>query len=49
VAITPEDEHDAIVAYKVHVYRGLVERARVEVEWAREGLALVDRLDASRA
>jgi DNA-binding PadR family transcriptional regulator len=47
LAIAPEDEHDAIVAYKVHVYRGLVERARVEVAWAREGLALVDRLEAS--
>jgi PadR family transcriptional regulator AphA len=47
LAIEPEHTHDAIVAYKVHVYRGLVERARVEVEWAREGLALVDRLEAA--
>jgi PadR family transcriptional regulator AphA len=46
LAIAPEAEHEAIVAYKVHVYRGLVERARVEVQWAREGLALVDRLEA---
>jgi PadR family transcriptional regulator AphA len=46
LAIAPEAEHDVIVGYKVHVYRGLVERARVEVEWARDGLALVDRLEA---
>lgn len=42
----PEPMHDSIVAYKVHVYRGLIERARQEVEWARTGLALVDRLEA---
>jgi DNA-binding PadR family transcriptional regulator len=49
LAIEPEHRHDAVVAYKVHVYRGLVERARVEVEWARQGLALVDRLEAAEA
>lgn len=42
----PEHMHDSIVAYKVHVYRGLIERARNEVEWARAGLELVDRLEA---
>lgn len=36
----------AAVAYKVHVYRGLAAQARLEVEWATEGLALVDRLEA---
>ncbi len=45
LAGAPAEEHDAIVAYKVHVYRGLVERARTEVEWARRGLELVDRLE----
>jgi hypothetical protein len=29
----------------VHVYRGLIERAKHEVEWASEGLRLVDRLE----
>lgn len=38
------DEHDAIVAYKVHAYRGLVDRARAEMRWAREGIALVKEL-----
>lgn len=49
LAVEPEHRHEAVVAYKVHVYRGLVERARGEVEWAREGLALVDRLEAVEA
>lgn len=38
---------EAIVAYKVHAYQGLVRRATAEVEWAREGLRLVDRLEAA--
>lgn len=42
---TPDAAHDALVAFKVHVYRGLVERARTEVEWARRGLRLLDRLE----
>jgi len=41
----PEAAHDAIVAYKVHAYEGLIERARAEVAWAERGLALVDRLE----
>jgi DNA-binding PadR family transcriptional regulator len=43
----PEAAHDAIVAYKTHVYRGLITRARHEVEWAKAGLDLVDRLEAA--
>jgi DNA-binding PadR family transcriptional regulator len=43
----PEHMHEAIVAYKVHVYRGLVKRARQEVQWAKDGLALVNRLEAA--
>lgn len=39
----------AAVAYKVHTYRGLAAQARLEVEWATEGLALVDRLEAASA
>jgi DNA-binding PadR family transcriptional regulator len=45
----PEHMHDAVVGYKVHVYRGLIARARNEVEWATAGLALVDRLEAGSA
>lgn len=41
----PEEAHEAIVAFKVHAYEGLVDRARTEVAWAERGLALVDRLE----
>jgi DNA-binding PadR family transcriptional regulator len=47
LARAPEPVHDAIVAYKVHVYRGLVERATTEIAWAERGLALVERLAAA--
>jgi DNA-binding PadR family transcriptional regulator len=47
LAHTPASAHEAVVAYKVHAYRGLIERARTEVAWATEGLALVDRLAAA--
>jgi DNA-binding PadR family transcriptional regulator len=40
----PERDHEAIVAYKVHVYQGMAERARTEIEWAERGLDLVDKL-----
>jgi PadR family transcriptional regulator, regulatory protein AphA len=45
LAHAPQHAHAAIVAYKVHVYRGLTERARIEVRWAEQGLELVDRLE----
>jgi PadR family transcriptional regulator AphA len=48
LAGAPADAHEAIVAYKVHAYRGLIERARTEIAWAERGLALVDRLAAGR-
>lgn len=41
---TPPALHEALVAYKVHVYRGLAERSRHEARWARQGIALVDAL-----
>jgi len=47
LANSPEHDHDAIVAYKSHVYRGMAVRARGEAQWARDGLALVDRLEAA--
>jgi PadR family transcriptional regulator, regulator of vanillate utilization len=45
--VMPEELHEALVAYKVHVYRGLAERARHEARWARQGIALVDTLMAA--
>jgi PadR family transcriptional regulator AphA len=44
LARAPEHAHDAIVAYKAHAYRGLIERAKTEIAWAERGLELVDRL-----
>jgi PadR family transcriptional regulator AphA len=46
LAHAPRHAHEAIVAYKVHVYRGLAERSHGEVRWAEQGLELVDRLEA---
>ncbi|GAB2989889.1 PadR family transcriptional regulator [Amycolatopsis acidiphila] len=44
LAHASESDHEAIVAYKVHVYQGMAERARTEIEWAERGLDLVDKL-----
>jgi DNA-binding PadR family transcriptional regulator len=50
LADAPPLEHAAIVAYKVHTYRGLAGRAAQQKAWAEEGIALVDRLEqAARA
>ena len=49
LSAAPEHAHDAIVAYKAHVYRGMAARAQAEVRWAKDGLALVDRLEAAAA
>lgn len=46
LAVTPEKDREATIAYKRFTYEGLVDRARGEIEWAKRGLALVDRLDA---
>lgn len=48
LASKPEEMHDAIVAYKVHVYEGLIARADVEIDWAEKGLTLVNELEAAR-
>lgn len=41
---TPPAEQHAVVEFKAFAYSGLIARARTEVEWAREGLRLLDRL-----
>ena len=48
LAQAPAEAHEAIVAFKVHAYEGLVDRARAEIAWAERGLALVDRLEHHR-
>lgn len=47
LGVTPPELHEALVAYKVHVYRGLADRSRHEARWARRGIALVDALEAA--
>jgi DNA-binding PadR family transcriptional regulator len=49
LSLAPGAAHEAIVAYKVHAYEGLVERARAEVAWAERGLSLIDRLEHNSA
>jgi PadR family transcriptional regulator, regulatory protein AphA len=44
LAAAPPEAHEAVVAYKVHAYRGLIERAKTEIAWAEHGLELVQRL-----
>jgi PadR family transcriptional regulator AphA len=44
LAVTPESERARTVAYKRFAYEGLVERAKVEIDWAKRGLELVDRV-----
>jgi DNA-binding PadR family transcriptional regulator len=45
----PVEEHDHIIALKLHALEGLIARARAEISWARDGLALCDEIDARRA
>jgi DNA-binding PadR family transcriptional regulator len=45
LAVTPDSERERTIEFKRFSYEGLAERARGEIEWARRGLALVDRLD----
>jgi DNA-binding PadR family transcriptional regulator len=47
--VMPEELHEALVAYKVHVYHGLAEQARHEARWARQGIALVNALEAAHS
>ncbi len=44
LAARPVEEHRAIVAAKVFAYQGMIARAKMEIEWARRGLVLLDEL-----
>jgi DNA-binding PadR family transcriptional regulator len=44
----PIEEHDKIIKLKNHALEGLIARARAEINWAREGLALCDEIEARR-
>jgi len=41
----PESEHRMIVASKVFAYEGMIARAKMEVEWAKAGLRMLDELE----
>jgi hypothetical protein len=44
LASHPAHEHEQIMAFKVFAYEGLIARAHMEIDWARSGLQLLDRL-----
>ena len=48
LARQPVEEHDNIIRLKIHALEGLIARARAEITWARQGLALVDEIEAER-
>lgn len=41
----PAKEHERLVAWKAFAYDALIARAQLEIDWARAGLELADRLD----
>ncbi|MCX6497333.1 MAG: PadR family transcriptional regulator [Arthrobacter sp.] len=42
----PEADWAKIAGYKVFTYEGMIERANAEVQWAKRGLELIDRLES---
>jgi PadR family transcriptional regulator, regulatory protein AphA len=46
---TPPGEQAAVGEFKAFAYSGLIARAHAELEWAREGLRLLDRLHPDRS
>ncbi|MEZ3161562.1 PadR family transcriptional regulator [Microbacterium sp. BWT-B31] len=44
LAATAAAQRERTIAYKRFAYEGLVDRARIEIEWAKRGLQLLDRL-----
>jgi DNA-binding PadR family transcriptional regulator len=44
LASHPPEQHERILAFKVFAYEGLIARAHMEIEWARSGLSLMERL-----
>jgi PadR family transcriptional regulator AphA len=47
LARTDPKHHDTIVAFRAFAYEGLIQHACMEIEWARRGLRLIDRLEAA--
>jgi DNA-binding PadR family transcriptional regulator len=40
----PAEEHERIVAWKAFAYEALIARAQAEIDWARAGLELAERI-----
>lgn len=47
LAVSDPADHERIVAFKTFAYDGLIARSVCEINWARDGLALLDRLSAA--
>lgn len=45
IAMTPEKDRKRTAAFKRYAYEGLVQRAQQEIEWAHDGLRLIDDLE----
>jgi DNA-binding PadR family transcriptional regulator len=46
LARQPKEQHKSIIQLKIHALEGLISRARSEIAWARQGLALCDEIEA---
>ncbi|MFF2028661.1 PadR family transcriptional regulator [Arthrobacter sp. NPDC058192] len=42
----PEADRARIAGYKIFTYEGMIERANAEIQWARRGLDLIDKLES---
>jgi PadR family transcriptional regulator AphA len=45
LARQPVEQHEGILQLKIHALEGLISRARSEIAWARQGLALCDEIE----
>src|ERR1051325_9431893 len=44
----PPEQRAGIIKLKIHALEGLIARAKSEIAWAREGLALCDEIEAGQ-
>jgi DNA-binding PadR family transcriptional regulator len=41
----PAPDHERIVAYKAHTYDGMIARSQAEIDWATEGLQIIEEFE----
>ncbi|MBT2547840.1 helix-turn-helix transcriptional regulator [Arthrobacter sp. ISL-65] len=46
LAAAPKEDWTKIAGYKIFTYEGMIDRAKAEIEWARRGLDLIDKLES---